>query len=236
MVHQYISKENQTLLWKTIQRSPQFANQSIRLNREKWFSNIIKYFYETITSPIMSIAELKALNQQTIAYMINNLKHIENSRNYPIDSIQSQTHPPAPVVSTTYETPQTRMSTYTEQFNARQQEYSNMVTPPTPPVANFSEKIEDEAITNMDELLQQQIKQREYDIALVKPLPPINDYVNQTSEPIQLTHRNDEVMNAIMELTKQLAELRADIDLLKQNKEITTSVKSEKDIELHGVQ
>ena len=48
MAHQYISKENQTLLWKTIQRSPQFVNNTVSINREQWFSNIIKQFYEGI--------------------------------------------------------------------------------------------------------------------------------------------------------------------------------------------
>jgi len=184
MAHQYITVENQTLLWKTINRSPQLANNTIAINREQWFSNIIKQFYEKINTPSLSIAGLKALNQQTIAHMVGDLKRIESQYSTPsvsydnqLSTTNSQTsNLNGPSISSPYgisngETPQTRMSMYADQFNARQQEYTNMVNPPTPPIANFTEKVEEEPITNMDELLQQQIKQREYDIAQARPPP-----------------------------------------------------------------
>lgn len=225
MSNQYITVENQTLLWKTIQRSPQFANNTITINREQWFSSIIQQFYEKIKSPKMSIAELKALNQQTIAYMISDLKRIESLYIAPLQNIVPPILPPlvqpnTSIAQMAYETPHTRMSMYTDQFNARQQEYANMGKPPAPPIANFSEKVEDEAITNMDELLQQQIKQREYDVAMVKPPPspamdvtePISQLPNQT---------NQEIMTAIQELAKQLAEMREEIRVLKETTQRT---------------
>ena len=236
MAHQYITVENQTLLWKTINRSPQFANNTIAIHREQWFSNIIKQFYENIKSPKMSIAELKALNQQTIAYMVSDLKRIlsyedkTNPRSNVL--VESQYNRPS-AIDTSYvnrpalnsETPQTRMSMYNDQFNARQQEYTNMTKPPAPPIANFTEKLEEDPITNMDELLQQQIKQREYDVAQARPPPPLTTLPptlpNQTVEPLSspmsptknnVTATNLEAMNAIIQdLAKQLAELREEI-------------------------
>jgi MinD-like ATPase involved in chromosome partitioning or flagellar assembly len=129
-----------------------------------------------------------------------------------------------------YETPQTRMNMYADQFNTRQQEYTNMGKPPAPPIANFSEKVEDEAITNMDELLQQQIKQREYDVAMVKPTPPPPASV---AEPVPQLPKssNQEVMTAIQELAKQLAELREEIRVLKE----TTTKQNPQTFELPGV-
>ncbi len=221
MANQYITVENQTLLWKTIQRSPQFANNTITINREQWFSSIIKQFYENIKSTKMSIAELKALNQQTIAYMISDLKRIESLYIAPLQNavppiLPPQVKPNTPIAQMTYETPQTRMSAYTDQFNARQQEYANMGKPTSPPIANFSEKVEDETITNMDELLQQQIKQREYDVAMVKPPPPPS--AMDITEPISQSpnQTTQEVMAAIQELAKQLAEMREEIRVLKE--------------------
>jgi hypothetical protein len=168
----YISTENQTILWKTVQKVPQFNNTALGINREKWFAHIIKYFYEQIQTPKLSVSELKLLNQQTISFMIQELKRIEGMRGSAVlpEQPSSTTNPGLP----SYETPQSRLSMYNDQFNARQQEYTNMTKPPVPPIANFSEKIEDDVITNMDELLQQQIKQREYDIAQVKLHPPIS--------------------------------------------------------------
>jgi hypothetical protein len=49
MAQQYITVENQTLLWKTIQRSPQFLHNTVHMNREQWFSNVIKYFFVNLT-------------------------------------------------------------------------------------------------------------------------------------------------------------------------------------------
>jgi hypothetical protein len=233
MANQYITVENQTLLWKTIQRSPQFANNTIVINREQWFSSIIKRFYENIKSPKLSISDLKTLNQQTIAYMISDLKRIESLHIAPMQNAL----PPSPspqiqhntsITQMNYETPQTRITMYTDQFNARQQEYATMGKPPAPPIANFSEKVEDEAITNMDELLQQQIKQREYDIAMVKPPPP-PDLALAVAEPMsQLPNQtNPEVMAAIQELAKQLAEMREEIRVLKETATITRIAQGE---------
>jgi phage host-nuclease inhibitor protein Gam len=110
------------------------------------------------------------------------------------------------------------MSIYTDQFNARQQEYATMGKPQVPPIANFSEKVEDETITNMDELLQQQIKQREYDVAMVKPAPPAFSTSQNVVEPVSELPKssNQEVMSAIQELAKQLAELKEEIRVLKE--------------------
>lgn len=213
MANQYITVENQTLLWKTIQRYPQFVNNTISINREQWFSSIIKQFYENIKSPKMTIAELKALNQQTIAYMVGDLKRIESMYIVQPTAVAAT---PTSMPQMKFETPQTRMSMYSDQFNARQQEYANMGKPPAPPIANFSEKVEDDAITNMEELLQQQMKQREYDIAQVRPPPPP---ISMVAEPDKYSPSpiNADIMGSIQELTKQLAELRAEVQFLKEN-------------------
>jgi phage host-nuclease inhibitor protein Gam len=245
MTNQYITVENQTLLWKTIQRSPQFSNNTIAINREQWFSSIIKQFYENIKSPKMSIAELKALNQQTISYMIGDLKRIESLHKVPPSTIpttpQSPPYQNTSITQLNYETPQTRMSIYTDQFNARQQEYATMGKPLAPPIANFSEKVEDDAITNMDELLQQQIKQREYDVAMVRPPPPaLSVDANVAEEAQSLSKSNNtvstDVMTAIRELAKQLTELKEEIRVLKETTHIKPVLKKNDEIELPGVE
>jgi hypothetical protein len=226
MSNPYITVENQTLLWKTMQRSPKFVNNTIAINREQWFSSIIKYFYENNNSPKLTITELKELNKQTIAYMIKDLQRIE-SMHIPISNTQYEPGSSNPS-GLNYETSQSRMNMYNDQFNARQQEYTNMIKPPAPPIANFSEKIEDEAITNMDELLQQQIKQREYDIAQTRPPPPALS-TESISSPKSSSHGvsvptsiptsiQPDIMSAIQDLTKQLAELREEVQSIKKTR------------------
>jgi len=59
----------------------------------------------------------------------------------------------------------------------RQREYDTMLNRPTPPEPNFREVVQDPVIENMDELIQQQLRQRELDVATFAPptagiLPP----------------------------------------------------------------
>jgi hypothetical protein len=244
----YISVENQTLLWKTIQKIPQFYNNTLSINKEKWFASIIKQFYEQIQTPKLTVIELKNLNQQTISFMIQELRRIEEMRKggQGGNTIQPPSSPINQSIPS-YETPQSRMSMYTDQFNARQQEYTNMIKPPAPPIANFGEKIEDEAITNMDELLQHQIKQREYDIAQVKMPPPPPNLVpglaqtstSPISSPIKSAIFAENMHNTSMpvdiqrvldDLRTEVMELRKEVQMLKEQKRVeqpTVSMENE---------
>ena len=65
-----------------------------------------------------------------------------------------------------------RKEGYTMEFANRQKEYENMMKRDLPPEPNFKEGDEDKAIENMEELLQQQMRQRELDIQPIGGLPP----------------------------------------------------------------
>jgi hypothetical protein len=145
----YIHRENQTLLWNTIRKNPKF--QEISINKDEWFSSIIKAFYEKIQYlPPLTNQDLLQINRQTISYMMEQINALLVDRPKLAESKK--------VVN---------------DFTILQQEYESALKPKVPPIADFSEKISDDAIQNMDELLQQQIRQREYDIEKAKEqLPP----------------------------------------------------------------
>ena len=249
MAQQYIDVKNQTMLWKLIQRSPQFINNTVRINREQWFGSVIKLFYEQITVSTFSIEELKLINQKTITYMLSDLKQIEQSQINPTNISNASlynSHTENPLLSgdglsspdnsrtrssvllntTTVSRPGVAsLSTYNEQFNARQQEYTNMLKPPTQPIPNFGEKLDDDVITNMDELLEQQKKQREYDISQVIP-PPITPSSPILPQPSTLEKSDNmaEKINintiypAIQNLIAQIESMKKDIQFLMSNK------------------
>ena len=218
MSTQYIDVNNQTMLWKLMQRSPQFLNNTIHINREQWFGSIIKHFYEQIPVPVCSIEELKVWNQKTITYMLSDLKQIEQ--------VQSNQAPPTqrePSISMNDMNP-TRvsrpgmaiLSTYTEQFNDRQREYEKMIKPPAQPIPAFGEKVEDDVITNMEELLEQQKKQREYDIAQVIPqTKPFENTQLPTVKPAT------DVL-AIQNLLSQIESMKQDIRILMSERKSST--------------
>jgi hypothetical protein len=158
----YIHPENQKLLWNTIQKNAKF--HQLPFSKEDWFSNTIKSFYERVQYKNLTHQELMNLNRQTIAYMMEDIQlHLSERPKF------------------------TESKKMVNEFSVRQQEYENALKPKIPPVADFSEKISDDTIQNMDELLQQQIRQRDYDVEkakeLLPPPPPHSSSTSSTPPP-----------------------------------------------------
>ena len=153
----YVHPENQKLLWNTIQKTPIFNNLGSR--QTQWFKSVIQHFYEEYPNAklIKTKDELQTINRATISFMVNSLKEqLVQKPQQPVN---------ASLPSTTGSNE--RMSYYNDQFNNRQKEYESMNSKPLPPSNDIvSEKISDEAITNMDELIRQQIEQRELEMKM----------------------------------------------------------------------
>lgn len=113
----YISAENQTLLWNTIQKVGMLHETIPASYQAEWFREIISMYHNEYKNKKY---DLKQLNKDTIGCMINSLKVQKDRPDY------------------------------------------DKAPPPEP---NFKEQIGDGVIENMDELLQQQIRQRELDLS-----------------------------------------------------------------------
>jgi hypothetical protein len=180
----YIHPENQKLLWNTIQKNAKF--HQLPFSKEEWFSNVIRSFYERVQYNTLTSQELMNLNRQTIAYMMEDIQlHLSERPKF------------------------TESKKMVNDFSARQQEYENALKPKIPPIADFSEKISDDTIQNMDELIQLQIRQRDYDVEKAKEsmplpspqlttaLPPVDDMVkriNSIEDKIDQLHEKMEKM------------------------------------------
>ena len=146
----YVSVENQTLLWNTIQKVQLLHEQIPQYQQQDWFKQILGMFYQKIQN---TSYDLRQLNKETIGYMISALK-------------------------------------------------SQPETKPSPKLGEpkFGEPISDTAIENMEELLQQQMKQRELDVVPFQP-----------SEIAELRR-------AIKQLQEEVAQLKK---LIPEPKEVT---------------
>lgn len=195
----YVHAENQTLLWNTIQKMPEFHRAPIQ--KEQWFSNIIRHFYQQHQHQQLTPADLQILNRQTIAYMVEDL-HAYAS------------------------TPRAQPKIM-DAFASRQYEYESQTKPKEPPVANFGEKIDDEAITNMDELIQQQIKQREYDVAKAKenmPVPPSQIILPSNTDRGSTDQIIKDLQKQMEEFTKKVETLFAKMDEFEKKYETMKSI------------
>lgn len=100
----FITYENQTLLWNTITNVPLF-NKIPHQDKANWFKNIIGSIHEQNENRYLSYQELHDLNKYTISYMINILKQInempiqtnsfeEKQKEY--DNMKTKQAPPEP--------------------------------------------------------------------------------------------------------------------------------------------
>jgi|UniRef100_A0A6C0E1H9 hypothetical protein len=158
----FISNDNQTLLYEMIHRDraihTAFGSQSEPKNA--WFRSVIRDFYSRI-SPNITREELKAVNRQVLAYMIRTLK---------------ERAPLATNIPVTYNTLKRE---HTPDYDTIQNQYNAMFDAPKPTSVDFGEKVEDTAITNMEELIEHHKKQRE--IELQEYRPAVNHEIEDTT-------------------------------------------------------
>jgi hypothetical protein len=162
----YITASNQEMLWRTIQKNVLFG-QTLTLEQQPvWFREIIGNFYSETANKSLNGNELLELNKNTLRYMVHKLK--EHTSHQAIDEpINDRLQP--------------QSSSYLGDYDKLQTNYNNMHQRDVPQAPNFKEEIDDGKITNMDELLQQQLKDRE----LETPKPPIQ-LMSTATNPLQL--------------------------------------------------
>jgi hypothetical protein len=146
----FISTENQQLLYGMIHKTPEINVFSTVEEKNQWFRSIIERF-STQLPPTITRDRLKEVNREVLSFMIN--------------SLRSQT---------------TMRSTQNQRLLKREQpieprEYTTFYDLPKPKIIDFSEKIEDPVITNMDELIEQQRRMRELEFQQYAPPPLVPD-------------------------------------------------------------
>jgi len=160
----FIQPENQNILWEMVNKTPLcntvFPSGS-QNEKQIWFKRIIEDFYKRIP-PNISRNELYKINRDVLAAMVKNLGELSIStvKQNTIDrGIFSRLD-----INNTIETKKT-------DFEIRQAQYTNMFEIQKPKPIDFSEKLDDDVITNMNELIENQRKIRELDLQQFAPKP-----------------------------------------------------------------
>lgn len=166
----YVHPENQKLLWTTIQSVPFIANLPSDF-KQNWFKNIIKTFYEQ-NPDIRDKASLQQINKQTIQYLVNSAKNIFETHQQHTPTQQQPINrnpvvPPSGIQSefTRYDSDSKKnQEWYNKAFAERQKEYEIMHAKPLAPDVDFSIKLDDSPINNVNELVEKYKKDREADM------------------------------------------------------------------------
>jgi hypothetical protein len=166
----YIHHANQTLLWNTLNKLPEFQKLSPP-KKDFEFKNTIEYLYNINRhKPVLTIQELQQLNRETILAFVQKPNPNPNPPLYP------------PSQNPQFPTFETKQEQSQRQFEERQNIYKQMNSKPDLPSPEiFKDKIEDTAIENMDALIQQYQKQREMEFQQYTPPPPISSSSSSSS-------------------------------------------------------
>jgi hypothetical protein len=159
----FISTENQQLLYGMIHKTPEINVFSIVEDKNQWFRSIIERF-STQLPPTITRDKLKEVNREVLAFMMNSLRSLSNQKN-------TTTVPPQ------------RLLKREQPIEPR--EYTTFYDLPKPKIIDFSEKIEDPVITNMEELIEQQKRMRERELQEYAP-PPLVPSTGGTQENVRM--------------------------------------------------
>lgn len=216
----YISPENQKLLWNTINKIDIFHTNINKNEQVVWFKNIIGMFYEKYKNNRLTVKDLTSLNKETIQYMILSLKEISKN----ITPIFPNTYQSIP---NPFTEPNIRDTSYSNNYSVslqqRELEYKDMVDKKLPFEPSLQETIEDKAIENIEELVQQQLKQRELDLSPIDSgslLPSKNIHINR-EEPKKVSWKfSEKEHHEITELKNMILELSERVRVLENNSEV----------------
>jgi hypothetical protein len=197
MASQFIHNNNQSLLWKVINNTPQTINYFANApsgEKERWFQTVIGHVYNQYNGQNIS---LRDMNKRAIDFMLQSLAPKEKTPSESVSSYQSSAsapsvqsgpsvpypsvpYPSVPYPSVPYQSLQsqasvpykTREQQVTDQFTRRQAEYESMIKKETP-TPHFIENVKDEAILDLGSAVKEYMKQRNQDSEVNLPPSPL---------------------------------------------------------------
>lgn len=187
----FIELSNQNLLWEMIHRNTQinqaFENQN---DKQEWFKQIISNKYQTLNNELLSRERLSSINKEVLSSMWSELQNLLIEKN---TRVNTQTNSQINTIEPTYSRSLPKQDSYNSTFENRQKEYNEMFQRPVPTDIDFTEKHDDEAITNMNELIEKAKREREQEYTQYSPPSII------PQKPISLNIQQDISENLITE-------------------------------------
>lgn len=196
-----IIKQNQDLLWNVIHKNNEFNNYFNNIQdvnyKYTWFKNIISTFYNKYSQYQLDNNSLKQINREIITYMLNDIKNnnqVNSNNNSVLPSNQIST---PPIVSSN------RQEIYSQQFEQRQKEYEKMNKREIPKEVSFKEDIEEQPISNINELIKQQQEQRNIEL-YNHPIPSTE--ISKANDKKENDNNMDEIIKKMQNDIKLLQE------------------------------
>ena len=193
----YVHPENQQLLWGIINTNPHLTEIFAKYHptqKAEWFKSIIETFYKQYEKTELTKNDVHKLNKDTLAYMIQLTHQIP-----PVNGSSANSSPiyegnmPAAPRPQFVESAQQQLPSWQQPPKQQPQQTPTPIqyaplNDRRPEPVDFRETVADEAISNMDELLQKHIQEREQTLKMMPPpqvaRPAASDAI-PTKEPVQ---------------------------------------------------
>ena len=186
---QYVSVDNQNMLWRTAHKIPQFEAHA---QKETVFKQSIQFIYEKVSHlSSMTPEQLQQANRDTMSHLVQQVRVLPSTPSQTNFVVES------------------KEEVFERQFQERQQQYDQMNAKPNLPDASemFKEKETDEGrIQNMDALIAEYEDQRNKDMATVMPTAVADSTTATTANPIEaLTSALEGIQKSIGDLEKRIS-------------------------------
>ena len=174
------------------------------------------------------------MNKDTIQYMINDLKRIKQQQQPTSPSPSQQIQSPSPstgIENTMYmgknELLERKQQFANQAFTERQRDYERMFEKPVAPEVNFKEKLDDEPIGNIEELVEKHRREREYELQQYSPpklkieneISEIKEIiVHETEKKVKWSDENvqyNELKSMINDLKMELMKIKIELEIIK---------------------
>uniref|UniRef100_A0A6C0IED5 Uncharacterized protein n=1 Tax=viral metagenome TaxID=1070528 RepID=A0A6C0IED5_9ZZZZ len=165
-VNSFLSKENISTLWDVITDEDifKFLSKDIQTKVLQVFTQNLKGFFDN------EKIKTNVLMDMNKKYMILLLEHIKKI--YPQQPNKIKIHddiiPKSPKEAITYEEIHSdRKSQFDKDLNNRQEDFNNAMSIKVPPVPDFTDKLVEEPIMEMDKIIKEMMMQRNYEIEVI---------------------------------------------------------------------
>jgi hypothetical protein len=231
MTSQFIHSNNQSLLWKVINNTPQtinyFAN-AVNGEKERWFQTVIGHVYNQYNGQNIS---LRDMNKKAIDFMLQSLAPSQplSKSQLTVPSTPSLQVPSLTAPAVPYKN---REQQVTDQFTRRQAEYESMIKKETP-TPHFIENVKDEAILDLGSAVKEYMKQRDQDNEVNLPPTPLQSPLQSPlHSPLKLDLKNAEPISlSVDELPSKKVQWGENVEhVFDKNESIINYNRLEKDI------
>jgi len=209
----FIQKNNQELLWNTMNQTPQF---SVISYKEDLFRNAIQTIYNKYEKYPHYNMTLTQLNRETISFIVSIIRNGGKTQHSIVESrLETEKNTQHNKFITKEEEQIAKQDAFSRALGERQQEYERMSQKPALPDVNFKEDIEDSPIENMDSLIQKHLKEREEELhkytnsiqgSPIQPNEPHKDPIQKDKQNKSLSWMDESFYRSFLELQNKFEE------------------------------